>query len=134
MRTGALASAPAAFPLKRGLTLERFGGAPKPARQQQQRSGSILPHFLLRPGALARRRKLAFRAPQKQQRSGSIFPPFFIQAPCSLLAAESWLSHQTSAPALYFLAFYAGSAIRLGPGAFSGEKSDQRGASDMLSI
>ena len=79
MRTGALAQAPAAFPSKRGLTLERFGGAPKPAPQQQQRSGSILPVFLLRPGALARRRKLAFRAPQKQQRSGSILPPFLLR-------------------------------------------------------
>ena len=36
---------------------------------------------------------------------------FFTQAPCSLLAAESWLSHQTSAPARYFLAFYAGSSV-----------------------
>ena len=69
MRTGALAQAPAAFPSKRGLTLERFGGAPKPAPQQQQRSGSILPVFLLRPGALTRRRKLAF---PPNQRSGSI--------------------------------------------------------------
>ena len=36
---------------------------------------------------------------------------FFTQAPCFLLAAESWLSHQTSAPARYFVAFYAGSSV-----------------------
>ena len=101
--------------MKRGLTLERFGGPPKPAPQQQQRSGVILPPFLLRPGALARRRELAFWAPQKQQRSGSILPYFLLmQAPCSLLATESWLSHQTSAPARYFVAFYAGSSVWAG--------------------
>ena len=36
---------------------------------------------------------------------------FFTQAPCSLLAAESWLCHPTSAPARYFVAFYAGSSV-----------------------
>ena len=36
---------------------------------------------------------------------------FFTQAPCSLVAAESWISHQTSAPARYFVAFYAGSSV-----------------------
>ena len=60
MRSGVLAEAPAAFPLKSRLTLKRFGVAPKPAPQQQQRSGSILPLLLLRPGAFARHSEQVF--------------------------------------------------------------------------
>ena len=67
--------------------------------------------FLLRPGALARRRKLAFRAPQKQQRSGSILPPVLLRlrALCSPPKAgfptKPALRLDTSLP------FYAGSSV-----------------------
>eukprot|EP00959_Pyramimonas_sp_CCMP1952_P268909 5622711-Pyramimonas_sp.AAC.1 len=47
IRTGALASAPAAFPLKVMVTLRRFGVVPKPAPEQPQRSPSIFP-FVIR--------------------------------------------------------------------------------------
>eukprot|EP00959_Pyramimonas_sp_CCMP1952_P126983 2655823-Pyramimonas_sp.AAC.1 len=58
-RTGAFAEALAACPLnmKMRLTLKRFVGPPKLAPQQQQRSRSRPSPFLLKGGALARRRK-----------------------------------------------------------------------------
>ena len=119
MRTGALAWAPAAFLLRKKLTLERFGGAPKPAPQQQQRSGSILPPFLLRPGALARRRKLAFRAPQKKQRSGSILPPFYSGS--VLFARRRKLAFPPNQRSGSILRCLLHRVVRMGPGAFSSE-------------
>ena len=88
----------------------------------------------------------------------------FYSGPVLLLAAESWLSgppRNNNAPARYFLLFYSGSVlfarrrklafppnqrsgsilrcllrrvVRMGPGAFSSEKSNPRGAPTILKI
>ena len=78
MRSGALASAPAAFPLKSRLTLRRFGVPPKPAPQQQQRSA----------GALAG----GFRGPLAARRAG--FPrPGAAPRPAAARAPRPWGAH-----------------------------------------
>ena len=121
-------------------------------------------HFLRKGGSRSSVSGVRQNRPPNNNNAPARYFLLFYSGPVPLLAAESWLSgppRKNNAPARYFFLFYSGSVlfarrrklafppnqrsgsilrcllrrvVRMGPGAFSSEKSNPRGVPTVLRI